>query len=217
MSKSIAVALMATIVTACAPEPAPSFPTQPVASDPQSEAETQGRPIGDPGPGPNSGRLVPATGERTEFAEKAPRGTFVTDDGRKVEMSELVASEGAVLIFYRGHWCKPCRKQLKEMEGIREELAGRGFKLYAISVDDPPTSTELKKRLSLGFTLLSDKGGMSITQWGVYTREHELARPAVFIITPGGGIAYRFVSDNPIDRPSPETILKEISRLGHPE
>jgi peroxiredoxin len=208
---------LALIAPACAPEPAPSFPSQPVASDPQTEGQTQGRPLSDPGPSRDNSRLVPATGSRSDFADRAPDGTFTTDDGKKVQMSELLANKGAVIVFYRGHWCRQCRKQLEELESIRAELEGRGFEVYAVSVDDPQTSTDLKKRLSLGYTLLSDKGGMSITSWGVYTKEHDLARPATFVIASGGTIGYRYVSDNPKDRPSPETILAEAAKLVKPE
>ena len=86
-----------------------------------------------------------------------------------------------------------------------------------MSTDEPSTSAELRKKIGLGFTLLSDEGGMTINAWGVYTKEHDLARPSVFVIAPGGVIAYRYVSDSPADRPTPTVLLEQAAKAQSPE
>jgi len=162
-------------------------------------------------------RLVAPSGARNDVAERAPGGEFIASDGKKVDLGKEIAEHGTVVVFYRGHWCKPCREQLKELEKIRTRLEKRGFTVYAVSTDEPSTSADLRKSLGLGFTLLSDPGGVSITGWGVYTREHDLARPSVFVIAPGGRIAYRYVSDTPVDRPAPAALLDEAAKALPPE
>jgi len=180
-------------------------------ADPQTETDMGVREMAAT-PSPPPERLVAPEGARNDVAERAPGGEFIASDGKKVDLGSVIAKQGVVLVFYRGHWCKPCRAQLKELEAIRTRLEKRGFTIYAVSTDEPATAAELRKSLGLGFTLLSDPGGMSINGWGVYTREHDLARPSVFVVAPGGRIAYRYVSDTPVDRPTSPVILDEAAK-----
>lgn len=185
-------------------------------ADPQTDADMGSRQMAATPSAPET-RTVATSGARSDVAEKAPGGSFTTWDGRPVDLGKATKTRGAVVVFYRGHWCKQCRKQLRELEAIRTQLGDRGFDVYAISTDEPRTSAELRRTLGIGFTLLSDVGGMSINAWGVFTKEHELARPAVFVVVPGGEISYRYVSDSPSDRPSPETLLQETAKSRGPE
>lgn len=190
------------------------------AQDPATENEYTGRNIAAPPADGNrkpAGKLVAPTGARNEFSSSVPPSKFQTTDGQPTDLATATADQGAVVVFYRGHWCKQCRKQLAELEEARGEIEGRGFEIYAVSTDAPEASKELAKRLNLGYALLSDKVGMAIQAWGVYTAEHDLARPAVFVIAPGGEISYRYVSDSPADRPAVADILAEIDKARAPE
>jgi peroxiredoxin len=137
----------------------------------------------------------------------APGGTLVRSDGKKIEVGTLYADRGAVVVFYRGHWCKPCRTQLEELQQNIDKLAGLGFSIHAISTDDPSDSAALAKKLGLGFNLYSDPGGLAANAWSVFSAEHGLARPAVFVVRPGGQIAARFVTDSPTHRPPMDEVL----------
>lgn len=137
----------------------------------------------------------------------APGGTLVRSDGQRIEVGTLYADRGAVVVFYRGHWCKPCRTQLEELQLNIDKLAGLGFSIHAISTDDPSDSAALKQKLGLGFKLYSDPGGLAANAWSVYSAEHGMARPAVFVVRPGGQIAARFVTDSPTHRPPMDELL----------
>lgn len=208
MGTRLAIALCTAATTlalvACAPKPVPQ--PQPVTGlDPVEDDEAHGRDIAVE---PAEPAYVTEPGEARRDLGKAPGGSLRTSSGASVDTSSFHAETGAIVVFYRGHWCKNCRKQLEELQASLDEFTRRGFTVHAISTDSPEDSARLKQKLGLGFELYTDDGGLASSTWKVYSREHDLARPAVFVIAPGGQITYRYVSDTPIDRPSAATLLE---------
>jgi hypothetical protein len=49
-------------------------------------------------------RQVPLSAQAPRVGEKAPEFTLPDQNGKQVALSDLVSPNGAVLIFYRGHW-----------------------------------------------------------------------------------------------------------------
>lgn len=56
-------------------------------------------------------------------------------------------------------WCAPCRLEMPSMQQAYEELADRGFRIAAISIDDGDSDKviEFGKELGLTFDLLHDQ------------------------------------------------------------
>jgi peroxiredoxin len=190
------------LVGGCAP--ATPGPRAPLYVDPGTGEETGQRRVDAPAPDPGRDVLV---GAKRNLG-KAPSSSLTALDGSKVEIASLVGDRALVVVFYRGNWCRKCRKQLGELQGILTGFTQQGANVIAISTDAPEQNSELTKKLGLQYSLYSDRGGLNSTTWGVYSREHDLARPAVFVISKDGNIAYRYVSDTPSDRPSAEEVLK---------
>ncbi|HEY2713433.1 MAG TPA: hypothetical protein VGI60_13030 [Chthoniobacterales bacterium] len=49
-------------------------------------------------------RQVPASAQAPRMGEKAPAFTLPDQNGRQIALADLLSPNGAVLIFYRGHW-----------------------------------------------------------------------------------------------------------------
>lgn len=204
--KALMIALLLGATASCTPAPGapgPAAPLPPTASE-QAEARTFEAP--------------PAEAAETEARAgegqlgPAPGGSLVRSDGKSIDVASLYAERGAVVVFYRGHWCKPCRAQLEDLQKDIDKFTARGFAIHAISTDDPADSAELKQKLGLAFHLYSDQGGLASNAWSVYSAEHGLARPAVFVVRPGGIIAAKFVTETPTHRPPMEDLLAQVEQ-----
>jgi hypothetical protein len=49
-------------------------------------------------------RQVPLSAQAPRVGEKAPEFSLPDQNGKSVALAELLSSDGAILIFYRGHW-----------------------------------------------------------------------------------------------------------------
>lgn len=201
-------------VGACAPEPVPPpvYPSEAVPPESRDEEEKRQLAVEKP---VDPGHSDP--GEARTNLGKTPRGSWKNSAGADVDVATLTEGRGAIVVFYRGFWCKFCRTQLSELQAAIAEFRGRGFDVHAVSTDTPDKAKELKARLGLDFELYSDVGGLSTRAWGVYSKEFDLARPAVFVIAPGGEITYRYVSDTPADRPKVSELLELAKKARPPE
>jgi len=87
-----------------------------------------------------------AVGARSdELPEPGPRFpeevVFHTLEGdATVTMSEFRGRP--VLLTFWASWCAPCRVELPELAKLYSELAGRGFVLITVNVDQNPTMGE---------------------------------------------------------------------------
>jgi cytochrome c biogenesis protein CcmG/thiol:disulfide interchange protein DsbE len=59
-------------------------------------------------------------------------------------------------------WCGPCRQEMPAMEAAYKELAPRGFKIAAVSIDEagPETVKAFAAELGLTFDILQDQSGL---------------------------------------------------------
>jgi peroxiredoxin len=148
--------------------------------------------------------------ERTVELDSAPGGVVVTRDGKSVDLTTLWASQPVVVVFYRGHWCPHCQYQFGELQKHKQDFVDRGVNVIGISSDDPGDLETLRAKVGLTFELYSDAGLVVIQKWGVEDFGNSIARPATFLVHPGGSISFQRVGEKPDDRPSVQTILDAI-------
>jgi len=88
--------------------------------------------------------------------------------------------------------------------------------VIAISIDATDTSETFVAKLGLSFPLLSDPKMTAIRAYGVEHVGKDIAHPASFVIKQDGTIAYRYVGENPKDRPSVDDLLAQIKAATRP-
>lgn len=164
--------------------------------------------------------------------EKIPDATLRDAENNPVKLRELVSTQPAVIIFYRGGWCPYCTTHLMALAGIKDELIQSGHQILAISTDQPATIKETPNREKLGYTLLSDARMEAAKAFGISFRvpddlvskykseykidieaasgetHHLLPHPAVFIIGKDGIIRFAHVNTDYKTRLDPQAILK---------
>ena len=149
--------------------------------------------------------------EREEIVTEAPPSTVQRRDGQPVDLGPLWKDQKIILVFYRGGWCPPCTKQLTQINESQGKFAQAGAKVIAISADTGPDATATKDKLALTFDVYVDPDLKAISSWGVADRENNIARPATFVIQPGGEVTFRKVGQSPADWATIDELLAAVS------
>lgn len=149
--------------------------------------------------------------DRDVTLEVSPGGVVVARDGSTVDLSSLFANQRTLVVFYMGHWCPHCQKQLGDLNNAQKQFADRDVKIVAISSDPVADATSMHDKLGLNFDLYSDPELAVIAKWGVEDYGSGIARPATFVVEPGGAISFRKVGTKPEDRPTVDQLLAAIS------
>ena len=133
-----------------------------------------------------------------EVSGTAPASVVHGKGGATVDLATLWADKRVLLVFYMGHWCPHCQKQLAELNEHQAQFAANDTTIVAVSTDTADDVATLKDKLGLGFELYSDPELQTIAKWGVADYGANVATPASFIIQPGGAITFRRVGEGKV-------------------
>ena len=67
-----------------------------------------------------------------------------------------------VLVNVWATWCPPCRQEMPSMEALYKDFAPRGFKIVAVSVDDPDNTQKVRdfvKQFGITFDVFHERTG----------------------------------------------------------
>jgi peroxiredoxin len=140
------------------------------------------------------------------------------DDFRTlVNMAPMV-----IVTSYRGSWCPFCRSYLQKFDAVRKEFPDTSL-LLGVSVDTVSECNELKRKLGLGFSLISDetlvmRDLLNVTTGKGHGKEAYL-QPSVFIFKNGeksfGWIQKPTLKNlgGAIDRLSVSNVAKQVAEL----
>ena len=109
---------------------------------------------------------------------------------------------------------------MAQFESSYEEFTKRNGRLLVIAAQKIEGLFHGKEHVAqhqYPFPVLFDENRSVTRAYGVYHRlsvdAFNIARPATFIVDPGGKISWIAVSPNQIERPSTEDILAALTRL----
>jgi peroxiredoxin len=151
-------------------------------------------------------------GSRVEVGARAPDFRAIDlATGDSVSFREHY--DGAVtLVNIWATWCLPCRVEMPAMERVYRELAPRGFKIAAVSIDEggPNAVREFAQGLDLTFDLLQDRSS------AVQQIFQTTGVPESFLINKDGIIVKRIIGahdwSSPVNRALVERLLDETGR-----
>jgi len=150
--------------------------------------------------------------DRVEVGAKAPDFRAIDlATGDSVSFREHY--RGAVtLINIWATWCLPCRVEMPAMERVYQELAPRGFKIAAVSIDEgsPDDVRAFGQDLGLSFDLLQDRST------AVQQIFQTTGVPESFLVNQDGIIVKRIIGahdwSSPVNRALVERLLDETAR-----
>ena len=142
----------------------------------------------------------------------APAAVVTKRDGSQIDLASVWEKQKVVVVFYRGGWCPHCQKQLAELQANQRQFADAGAVILGISSDSVEDANKTRDKLGLNFELYSDPGLAVITQWGVEDVSANIARPAVFVVEPGGAVTYRKIGKSPADHPTVDELVAALGQ-----
>ncbi|WFB37297.1 peroxiredoxin-like family protein [Kiritimatiellota bacterium B12222] len=166
-----------------------------------------------------------------EAGSDVPNPKVTTMEGESVMLDELLNGEPTVLVFYRGGWCPYCNRQLAALQEVMPELKEQGWKLLALSPDQPSELKKTTEKQSLEYSLVSDSQMEAAEAFGIAfqvdqptvekykTYEIDLVKssgqthqqlpvPSVFLVNGEGEITYVYSNPNYKERLSSAELLK---------
>jgi peroxiredoxin len=131
--------------------------------------------------------LAEPTGDPIGRGSRAPDFSLPRlGGGEPVRLADLRGR--VVLVNFWATWCKPCEEEMPAMQRLYEALAGAGFELLAISVDEDPAPVErFRDRLGLGFPILLDPDQRVAHAWQTFRF------PETLLIDAEGSVVERYV------------------------
>jgi peroxiredoxin len=177
------------------------------------------------------------------IAQEAPEGLFINSKapdfkakdqhGKDIRLKDLLKQGPVVLVFYRGHWCPFCNRQLKKLEDSLQFIRDKGATLIAVSPEKPENISKTVEKTGADYSILHDEGLKIMKAYEVEFEVQEntinryrntgidlekingkdwkyLPVPAIYIIDKESNITYRFFDTDYKKRPSVQEILKNL-------
>ena len=151
---------------------------------------------------------------------------FTDPEGKEVKLADIMTEEYLVLVITRGWYggvCFYCASQTSRWARRFDELELYNAQLAVIfpteSADEAVKIEELEKRIKKGqipnedipYPILLDINLSSVDQLGIRS---DLAKPSTYIIDREGRVWFAYVGESIADRPTVDSILKQLSQLG---
>ncbi|MDT8436145.1 MAG: peroxiredoxin family protein [Gemmatimonadota bacterium] len=183
-----------------------------------SPLAAQDRPLG-----PVDGQdLAPTEIDRVLPGAAAPDFTLAAYGGGEVTLSDFRGERNVVLVFYRGHWCPYCIRQLSELRTLLDEDLAKDTELLVVSVDGDAETRQAVGRIARDggaepdFTFLSDPESAVIGRYGILNPSggrRGIPHPATYVIDRDGTVRWRDVQTDYTVRPTNRQIRDALAEI----
>ena len=128
--------------------------------------------------------------ENVELA-KIDRIKLVDLDGKPINLKELKGKR--VFLNLWATWCKPCREEMPMLSGLHERLAGKGFTVLGIAMDDVQQAREFVDEFQISYP--NAVGGVDVMATGVLYGNHSGLLPYSVLIDRSGIVRWTFLGE----------------------
>jgi len=147
-------------------------------------------------------------------SESAPSWRLSTGEGRSIGLSDF-RGKPVVVLFYLGHGCAHCIRQLNAFAPMTKEFEAQGIALLAVSTDNAAglakTMAQSKEQGGFPFPLVADPNLNVFREYRCYDDFEKKPLHGAFLIDADGKVRWWDISYDPFEDPS--FLLKEAKRL----
>ncbi len=148
-------------------------------------------------------------------------GTLPDQTGRPRMLADLTGRKGLVLVFFRSAgWCPYCQAQLIDLNTGVPEIEKRGYKIAALSYDQPAVTADFAAKRNIAFPFLSDPESKVIDRFDLRdpqyppgSKAYGVPRPIIFILDPNGRIEAKLYEQTFKTRPPVGAVIAKIDEV----
>lgn len=135
-----------------------------------------------------------------EIGNKAPAFNALNTLNVKVNITELSAEKGLIVLFFRSaDWCPFCKRHLIELNDYADKFKALGYGLTGISYDSTKTLNNFTHEHTLKYPLLSDQAANTIKAYDILNQDYSMGDehygipyPGVVIINSNGKVSDKY-------------------------
>jgi peroxiredoxin len=164
-----------------------------------------------------------------QVGDQMPPFNLPDENGRIVNLEELLKRGPVAITFHRGHWCPYCRISINALVRAHEQVSAQGGQIVAVMPDRQQFVSDLKSTSKAPFLVLTDMDNgyamsLNLAVWvgtelqKIIAERHDLPRyqgndswilpiPATFVVGADGRIKARFVDPDYRKRMAIEDLL----------
>ena len=132
--------------------------------------------------------------QKIDIGSKAPLVTLPDQQGKLVNLNDLVGKTSLVIFFYPKDESYGCTKEACSFRDSYEDFKEAGAEVIGISSDDVSSHQSFAAKHKLPFILLSDKDKKASALYGVGTTLGVLPGRVTFVIDKQGIVRMKFSS-----------------------
>ncbi len=152
-----------------------------------------------------------------DVGDKAYDFKLMDSSGHWVRLSDVQEGWYLVLVLFRGTWCSACLNQMSEFKDNLQKFKDLRAGIAFVSNEPVADLAEFQRQWRFPFPLLTDPRLKVIDAYGVrHVKGHEnqdISRPCVLIIDPDKVVRYKYVGQNPQDKPHIAEVLDLLRRF----
>ncbi len=141
----------------------------------------------------------------------APEFTLKTEEGEEFTRADLVG-QTTIIVFYPFTFSPVCTDQLQVYEEALGEIAEKGARVFAVSVDNSYAQTAFREKLNVTIPQLSDfePKGETAKKLGTYFDPAGMTNRAIVIFGPDATVRWSYLAASPGDLPGANLILEAL-------
>ncbi|HBZ69554.1 MAG TPA: peroxiredoxin [Deltaproteobacteria bacterium] len=145
-----------------------------------------------------------------KVGDPAPDFTLPSTQG-SVRLSDRLAKQPVLLVFYPGDDTPVCTKQLCNYRDHLDVFSGLGVEVLAINPQSESSHTAFAKKHALPFPLLSDAGGVVCGEYGALSL-FGMAKRALVLVGQDGRVKWRR-TDFPLFHQTADDVRRAVAQL----
>jgi len=170
-----------------------------------------------------------------KIGTEIPSALIKSINGNELNIKEIVKDQKSIIIFYRGGWCPYCNMHLSELQKIEDDIVKLGYKIIAISMDNPENLSSTITEHKMEYELYSDSKANACKEFGIAFKlpesevdklksyhmdieknsgedHHILPVPSLFLVGKNGIIQFAYVNVDYKVRMDASSILEIAGR-----